>query len=215
MKKYFIILIYSFCLFFSFSQISFAATILAGFTYNLGTNVTADQQVYDPTTDSFGNTFGRKYELSGGLGYLIGITGENLAVEYRITGENIIRGKVERPFHHHNVLLTVRGNTGPRRPKLGIGYGRATSPSKGNAIISTDRNYDTTSYLLGLDFISKYRISNEKRYFSLEYLTTIAHSRTFRTLTTTEVATVDLGAREQIKYSQFVIRYVMKFGKIE
>ena len=211
MKKYLIILTYAFFLCLSFSQISFAATIFAGFTYNFGTLATVDRQIYNPATDVFDNSFGRKYELSGGLGYLVGLTGKNLAVEYRITNENIKRGRVESPFRHSNIILTVRGDTGPRRPKLGIGYGTATSPSKGNAIISTDTNYDTTSYLLGLDFITNYRISNENRYFSLEYLTTIAHSRTFRI---NDTGTSDLGAREQLKYSQFVMRYIIKFGDI-
>ena len=211
MKKYIVILTYAFCLFLSFSQISFAATLFSGLTYNLGTEGTADRQIYNPATSTFGNSFGSKYKLSGGFGYLVGLTGENLAVEYRITNEEITRGKAKSPFRHHNVLLTVKGNSGKRRPKLGIGYGKATSPSKGNAIIATDTNFDTTTYLLGLDFITDYRITNEDRHFSLEYLTTIAHSRTFRINT----STTDLGAREQIKYSQFVIRYIIKFGNID
>ncbi len=189
----------------------FATNIYAAMTYALPTKGRADRQQYDPASMTFGNSFGSTYSYSGGLGYLVGINAGTASLEYRTNNESLKRNNQEANLRHNNLLLIGKANAGNKRLKLGVGIGNATIPSVGNAIIATDTNYNTTSYLFGMDFVTGNEVNNEKRHFFVDYITIIAHSRTFRI----QQGNLDIGAREQVRYSQINFGYMYHFGDIE
>ncbi|MCH9852939.1 MAG: hypothetical protein K0U45_05480 [Alphaproteobacteria bacterium] len=185
------------------------STVYIGLTYSLGAEARADRQVYDVSTSTFDNQFSVKYPFNGNLGYLAGIGNNSFSIEYRVTESDITSPAGTASFHHNNVILTGRASAGKRRPKVGIGSGNARSGAKGDKVLSTDKNYRTTTYLIGYDFlIGADNFSETRHSFAAEYQSVIARSGTFREVD----ASTDISVRETIRYTQFVLAYIFRFG---
>ena len=185
------------------------SAVYIGLTYEIGTNAKADRQVYDVNTNTFDNQFSVTYPFSSKPGYLAGIGNDSFSIEYRISENEISPASGTTSFFHNNVVLTGRAPTGSRRPKVGIGIGNARSAARGDKILSTEKNYRTSTYLIGYDFVPGGGNFSETRHgFMVEYQSVIARSGTFREVDTG----TDISVRETIRYTQFAFAYVFRFG---
>ena len=186
-----------------------SSTVYIGLTYEIGADARADRQVYDVKTETFDNQFSVKYPFGSKPGYLAGIGNNSFSIEYRVSESEITPASGKTSFFHNNVVLAGRSPTGVRRPKVGIGIGNARSAARGDKILSTEKNYRTTTYLIGYDFIPGGGNFSETRHgFTVEYQSVIARSGTFREVYDNE----DISVRETIRYTQFAFAYVFRFG---
>ncbi len=194
-------------------QVFAQTAIYLGGTYEGGADARADRQIYNTSSSEFDNEFSVSYDVVAVPGYLFGIGGNNFAIEYRVTESQITPGPGADAvrFAHNNIMLIGRSSTGVRRAKVGIGTGNALSPAQGNIILSTDKNYKTNTYLLGYDFVpGGGDLTETKHGFFIEYQNVVARSGSFREVDAG--ATTDLSVRETIRYTQFVLGYVYRFG---
>ena len=184
------------------------SVIYVGGIYEAGADGRADRQIYDVAEKKFDNHFGSSYSVGASPGYMLGIGGNNFSIEYRVNENQITpSGGQGVRFAHSNIVLTGRSSIGTRRGKVGIGIGNAMSPAKGDPVLATERNYRTTTYLVGYDFVPGGGELIETRHgFFVEYQSVIARSGTYR-----EVDNNDISVRETLRYTQFVLGYVFRF----
>ncbi|MCH9843925.1 MAG: hypothetical protein K0U39_00280 [Alphaproteobacteria bacterium] len=209
MKKYLLYHIIFVLLLLPNYQAMAQSTIYIGLTYEVIADAKADRQIYDVETSTFDNEFSVNYPFSGKPGYLAGIGNDSFSIEYRVSESDISPPSGATSFFHNNVVLTGRSPTGSRRPKVGIGIGNARSAARGDKILSTEKNYRTTTYLIGYDFVPGGGNFSETRHgFAVEYQSVIARSGTFREVD----AGTDISVRETIRYTQFAFAYVFRFG---
>ncbi len=211
MKKYLPYHIIFVLLLLSNYQAMAQSTVYIGLTYEIGLDSRADRQVYDVNASTFDNQFSVSYPFSSKPGYLAGIGNDSFSIEYRVTESAITpgTGAAETSFFHNNIVLAGRAPIGSRRPKVGIGIGTARSASVGDKVLSTDKSYRTTTYLIGYDFVPGGGNLTETRHgFTIEYQSVIARSGTFREVEGTK----DISVRETIRYTQLAFAYVFRFN---